>query len=225
MVEKKVYSQMLLFALSILWSLGTNFAQTSLHIKGGLNFANMVDLKPTTDVTSTLKIGFNAGIAIKSDMTSKIYLSPSFQFSSKGQSFLLLANRKVNYLEIPIHIGYQITETDKRTVSIFTGPYVGLATSAKSITSALFNKKVTILNIGNNPAHDWIRPWEFGFSIGADVQMNKSSCGVQFSHSINNLSPDFKNNAILKNKVLNIYYCYQIGEKIKLNSFRINSLH
>lgn len=110
------------------------FAQTNFRfgITGGMNLSK--EHVPNWNMNSGNKVGFSAGIIGELSLANNFYGNTSILFTTKGYDSSdseYKDNQTSNYLEVPIHFGYNYPITNKISVLGEVGPYFGYLISAK----------------------------------------------------------------------------------------------
>lgn len=205
---------MLFFCTMSIFLSTLTYSQNAIKLKGGLNFAQMAYKDGTTELQSSNFTCIQLGLVVEHKISENLYIEPGFIYSKKGSNFIFLdkIQYNVNYFDLPINLVRKINVADDLNISLKAGPYIGLAFSGK-IRSAFLNNGQELIDIGNNPNTDVLKPFDLGITIGTSIDYKKATFGLQYSHSLNNLSPDVPNNIIIKNKIFSIYLAYQIGKK------------
>ena len=100
------------------------FGQTAIGFKVGANIANINLNDDYPGVQNSSRIGYQAGIIIQRELTSKVYIRPEVFYSLKGYKLEDGQSTRVgfNYINIPILVGYKLATK----FSAFLGPQLGL---------------------------------------------------------------------------------------------------
>ena len=208
----------LLVVIIVLTTTFESFAQIKFGVKGGLNYANMLDKTNTRTYSADYKakIGFNMGVTAEYSISEKFAIEPGLLFSTKGtkdKSTGTKTSLNLNYLEIPINAIYKIELSSSSKILINAGPYFGYAISGKMKASEPVlgvneDSKEQKVVIGTD-----IKPLDFGLNIGAGVEIKDITVSLQYGYGLANLTLHSENDAKLKNRVLGISIGYKFGGK------------
>ncbi len=158
-------------------------AQLSIAPEVGVNLSNASvtsNIFGSNDVSTKMKPGLKAGAVLDIPIIGGLFVQPGAFFSMKGyktsSSLTLLGNTTeskgtvaLNYVEIPVNLGYRYTIGNAGSVFVTAGPYLGYAFSGKS-------KSENTLN--GNPVADTEEDIEFG---SEDTEMKPLDFGLNFS--------------------------------------------
>jgi len=207
----------LLVVIIVLTTTLESFAQIKFGVKGGLNYANMLDKNNNRTYSDDYqaKIGFNLGVTAEYSISEKFAIEPGLLFSTKGyklENSGITGSVNLNYLEVPINAIYKI-EFSNAKILIIAGPYLGYAVSGKMKASEPVlgvneDSKEQKVVIGTD-----IKPLDFGLNIGAGVEIKDITVSLQYGYGLANLTLHSENDAKLKNRVLGISIGYKFGGK------------
>lgn len=168
--------KVLAVTLAVLMIMSTNvFAQKFVvGVKGGLNLANVsVDPEPT-GIEFKTRTGMAAGAFVGINL-GPVCVQPEFLYSQHGTKFdfeimgvTVNNTMKLDVLEIPILLKYNIPMAGNVTPSIFVGPGLGFVLSAKQLSEAAGSSSETDIK-------DDIESMNFGLVFGAGVNINVGS--------------------------------------------------
>ncbi len=194
-----------------------SFAQIKFGVKGGLNFANVLDKTNNRTYSDDYKskIGFNLGVTAEYSISEKFAIEPGLLFSTKGYKLEdsgITGSINLNYLEVPINAIYKI-EFSNAKILIIAGPYLGYAISGKMKASEPVlgvneDSKEQKVEIGTD-----IKALDFGLNIGTGVEIKDITICLQYGYGLSNLSIHPENEAKLKNRILGISLGYKFGGK------------
>ena len=158
--------------------------QIHLGLKGGLNYVNneVLNAPGGSDRDNQYRFGYHAGIFAQIQCLDKLSLRPELLFSNKGYKFEGSGNAQpagggslhLNYINLPILIGYEIV--DKLTFSV--GPELGYLLSAKS---KFDSEIIDVKSI-------WDNEFDFGLSTGVSYSLDeKVIIGIRYTHGLSSV--------------------------------------
>lgn len=151
------------------------FSQVHIGVKSGINIATTRDL-----ITFPKnRLGWYAGGFSQILLTNKFFFQPELNFSSKGYRYVDLSNNqkvamRLNYLEVPLLLGYEIDTKTK----IVLGPDFGYLLKA-----------IDAFNNGTFDATNSF-PRKFDFSVAVGVAYNiirKLGAEVRYCYGFKNM--------------------------------------
>ncbi|RQO42561.1 hypothetical protein DBR39_01400 [Chryseobacterium sp. KBW03] len=143
----------------------------------GLNFSNIkTKFANSSSESEDSKIGFRGGLGIKFLTNSGLYLKSGLYYSGKGaqNSSSALGDFKthLNYLELPVNIGYHYNINGGQYGAIFAeaGPYIGYAVGGKikGTNIPLVGTSETKIDFGDGASQ--LKAFDWGFNFGAGYQ-------------------------------------------------------
>ena len=203
-------------------------AQISVAPEVGLNLANMkseingqqnpFDLK--------MKPGLKAGAVVHIPVAKGFFVQPGIFFSMKGtkteysESFMgqtasYKGSYKLNYLEIPVNLGYEYAIGKAGSVFVTAGPYLGYALSGKTVTETSLNGSSIgttdeKIKFGSDENEDDMKAMDFGLNFSAGYKLPMGLfIRAQYGLGLANLSN--VDNTTLKNNVLSFSLGYAFG--------------
>ncbi len=116
-------------------AVGAN-AQLSLNPEAGVNFANMTDGDMIT--------AWKAGALVNIGVYKGFYIEPGIFYSVKGTKATenipplgtVEAKMNLNYLEIPVNLGYRYDFANAGGIFVTAGPYMGIGLNGKAKVSS-----------------------------------------------------------------------------------------
>lgn len=165
------------------------FAQVSLGVRGGVNWANIHATQTLDNIIPNFKSidNYNFGIVAEIAITDQFAFQPELGFTKKGFGVNegldvplfgvdiplgLTAESQFSYVEVPL-LGKYKFGTEGLSAYLMAGPTVGVATSGRLVTKA--DVFVTEINLTNTPinldAIDYQR-LEIGGTLGAGVAVH-----------------------------------------------------
>ncbi len=192
-------------------------AQFSINPEAGINLANV---SASTATNSKMNMGFKVGAMANYTIYRGFYIEPGVMYSVKGykQEASLLgitstAKTSLNYLEVPINLGYQFDMGDAGGVFVSAGPYLGFGLSGKVKGSVAGISGDADIKFGSKA--DELKKLDVGLNFSAGYV---SPIGIyvraQYGLGLTNLSNvngmSYKNGPVLG---FSLGYVFQLNEK------------
>lgn len=166
---------MALFGVCSMSAQSETFKNLQWEANAGVNFAKLTDWDS--------KVGFNIGVRGKIQLpmiAENVYANAGVLLTFKGASFDMgeLGETKINanFLEIPIHIGYQYAVNENLSVFGEFGPYFAFGlfgkTKNKSVEYAYGDGSTSEMTETSNNTFDEMKRFDFGlgFRVGAEIR-------------------------------------------------------
>ena len=159
------FSRILLILLLII-SVNIIFAQVDSPVritkglKGGINFANFHGADADSDFKNAFIFGGFLGVTL----TNLITIQPELLFTGKGANEGSDSNKvkyKLNYLEIPVLLRFNVFEAPTIKPGLYFGPAVGIKINAK--------RMVEVNGETSEEDLEGIRTPEIGFAVGGTI--------------------------------------------------------
>lgn len=192
-------------------------AQLSINPEAGINIANM-SVKSGGDKLSTKsKIGFKVGAMVDIGIAKGFYIQPGILYSVKGYEYdVSVLNTKtkttLNYLEIPLNIGYRYEFDNAGAVFATVGPYLGIGLNGKAKGETPLGNVETDIKFGSDA--DQMKKIDYGanFSVGY-ISPIGLYVRAQYGLGIANLSN--VNNTTYRNRAwgFSLGYAFVLNEK------------
>lgn len=158
-------------------------AQISIAPEVGVNLANAsvsTNFFGSNDIDTKMKPGLKAGALLDIPVVGGLFVQPGAFFSMKGykasSSVTVLGittevegSTALNYLEVPVNLGYRYAIGNAGSIFVTAGPYLGYAFSGK------MKSKTTVNGSTSGEAEDDV---EFG---SEDTEMKPLDFGLNFS--------------------------------------------
>ncbi|MDR0412342.1 MAG: PorT family protein [Dysgonamonadaceae bacterium] len=100
-------------------------AQVKYGVKGGLNVSTLSGYADVVDTKQ--KPGFHVGVVSQVNFPSRVFIQPELLFSKEGikaKWFRKYTSRSLNYLQLPVYIGYKIDAGWGLNIIAGAGPYL-----------------------------------------------------------------------------------------------------
>jgi len=192
-----------------------SFAQT-FSIKAGHNLSNIATENIDNINTDVLKMrhGFNIGAAINIPINKTFSFETGLFLINKGYSIRMTGSdyyieyyedTDLFYLDIPLFAKASYNFDDKKIYGTF-GPYIGAGISGKTeyVRSrggeAYFVKDI-IWGSGEDAS---LKRFDYGFNLGAGIEINSANIGLFYSLGLANISTDPDNESKINNRVFGI---------------------
>ena len=192
-----------------------------LSLKAGLNLS---DYYSSQIDDSSIKIGYNVGIAVDYQLGRNFYLLSGIELSSKGtkvkgeaRSIGQLGGSESNmgfkqtwntlYLQVPLHVGYVVKTAEGMNFLFHIGPYVacGVGGSVKSQSEGLI-EELSLDNKTDAFGKDGsLRRWDIGLGLGVGFEVK--GIGINLGYDLGFLRGNkyYK----MKNNVASISLAYR----------------
>lgn len=181
-MKKSIYVIALLFFTVLLST--KSFAQGHFGVKGGVNLANLNN----KDFEGDALIGYQAGVVYYSNSENPLYFQTGLLYNLKGTKISLLGDAtkmNLNFLEIPVNVGFKIPLGETLAISPFVGVYAGYAISGKQKYDGesfdLFEK--------DEDGEVLLKRFDLGGNVGLGLHLgNRAILTGQYSHGLANLN-------------------------------------
>jgi hypothetical protein len=201
---KNNYLLIISIFLIIILAADKSYSQINYGIKIGANFDNIGDINNTTTFKKNIQTASIASAHLGIYAQLKIvdfYIRPEVQISQSKSNILTLDQIKINKVEIPILIGYNIFGP----ISIFTGP----------IFQNIISIKSNSLNFGN-----YTNSFTMGLQIGSRIDVGKFGLGFRFERGftdneieiLGNNNLDIEAYSDIRPKLWSVSVTYRLGK-------------
>ncbi len=161
-------------------AVNTGTPALTVAIKGGVNDSN---LKLDDDsLPLTWLLGGVGGLSIGGNLTSNVGMKVEALYSQRGAKDDIEnadAKERITYIDVPVtfHVGTSMNNGAR--VFLFTGPQV-----AYKIKSEIIND----LDDTTTDTDEAIKDWEFGWTIGVGVAVQRVSLDARYTHGLTNIN-------------------------------------
>lgn len=193
--------KLILIAIAVFGVMQAN-AQFSINPEGGINFAQ------TNSNGDKFLTGYKVGAVADIDIAKGFYIQPGLFYSAKGwKSEGLGATSKVqlNYLEIPLSLGYRLDLGNAGGIFATAGPYLGIGLNGKSTATVAGISVDKDFEAGKDfERMDWGMNLSVGYISPIGVYV-RAQYGMGFTDAYANT----------KNRVLGVSvgYAFQLNER------------
>jgi len=163
-------------------------AQISIAPEAGVNLSNAsvsTNIFGNNPIDTKMKLGLKAGAVVDIPVVGGLFVQPGAFFSMKGYKVSSSATvlgittettgtSALNYLEIPVNLGYRYTIGDAGSVFVTAGPYLGYAFSGKVKQKSTVNGTTmtdTENDIEFGSKDNEMKPLDFGLNFSAGYQL------------------------------------------------------
>ena len=212
--------KLILICLSLLGMGSIASAQVKISGQAGLNFASVST--DDSDLAKLLgsKLGFSIGAQIEKDINDELYFTAGANYSSKGYSAEFTTDipgffkiettgtSSLNYLEIPINLGYRIGDR----VTLQAGPYIGFLAGVSNYsktteTDYITGDIVTAEDTDNDKTG--ISSTDFGLNLGAGINLSESfAIKLNYGFGMADINDDNTATYFIKNNVSSVGIAY-----------------
>lgn len=159
-------------------------AQSGFGIKGGMNFNTMSDMKPTDGglINVKARTGYHFGVMYKAKFPLGFALQPELlyinknsrmEFGEQNSKDYLSQDAKLHYFQLPVGVQWGVDLVLFRPYLQFT-PYIGYAISKGGIY--------------NKVSWDDLNRFEYGFGLGAGIEVWKIQLSGRYSWDLGKVS-------------------------------------
>lgn len=186
-------------------------AQFSINPEAGVNFATMKQKLGPNKVTTGSTTGFKVGAVADIDIAKGFFIQPGLFYTTKGYGDNYLGVKTtvtLNYLEIPLNLGYRYDMGSAGSVFATAGPYMGIGLNGKMKTGSLDSD----IKFGTGASEYKKLDYGVNFSVGYISPIGIYVRG-QYGLGLANLSN--VNNTTTKNNVwsVSLGYAFQLNER------------
>ena len=197
---KKIFTILTVVALTTTVS----FAQVQWGATAGINMANVAysgDGDLDTDMRLGIRLGVTADITLSDAMTLStgvLYsvkgFSQSIDYSSLGLG-KIEADQSLNYMEIPLHVSYGVSDA----FSLIAGPYIGI----------LVGTTVTIDGEDQDADTDGMRAMDIGLTLGTAYSVSDAiSINAGYQMGLTSLDEDGESDITNSNILIGMTYSF-----------------
>jgi opacity protein-like surface antigen len=132
-------------------------AQVNYGVKGGLNVSTLSGYSKIAETKH--KPGFNIGLVGQINLPSNVFIQPELLFSQegiRGKKDKKFSNRMLNYLQLPVYVGYKLDAGLGLNVIVGVGPYLACGMGGT-----------------NKPFKHSMKRFDAGFSAMGGIQFEK----------------------------------------------------
>lgn len=187
------------------------YAQVTFGVKAGLNLADLNGKNGGESFSDDTKIkaGFHVGATADFSLGENLFVQPALLFSTKGfklESGSTKGTININYLEIPVNVGYKFGD-----FHVFAGPYLAFAISGETKIETNGVEVKTDIEFGSDEENDDYKSTDFGVNVGLGYQFSNFVISAQYGLGLSNILPGGDSDNSTKNAVIGISLGYKFG--------------
>ena len=204
-MKNRLFSIVSILVLSATLATAQDQPKISFGVLGGVNLHNLTGKAYNGDkLNNDMMLGYHIGVNARIPIASRCFFEPGLQFAIKGdknKSELSTSTTKLNYIEMPLNMGYK-TSLGKGSVVFGFGPYVAYAFGGTQTTkgsSPTVEDKIKFKNVveetepGVYEPGVFFKPLDAGANVFAGYEM-ASGIFVQLNAQFGllNIWPEYK---------------------------------
>lgn len=173
---------------------------TTFGVKAGVNSSTLSTDDDAVDVSS--RWGAVAGLFAGRNISENVGIQLEGLFSQRGAKDNTSGSDttlRLTYLDVPLTARFGSTSTNNVHFHAFTGPQLGIKLSAKA--------KDDLLGVEIDLDDD-VKSWDFGWTIGAGVEMNRLSLDARYTMGLTDID-DSDTDASTKNRTFTVLLGYR----------------
>jgi len=172
---------------------------TTFGLKAGVNSSTLSSDDDLLDVGS--RWGAVAGAFVGKNISENLGIQLEGLFSQRGANDKSSGDKtsiRLTYLDVPLTMRFGSTTGDNLHFHAFTGPQLGIKLSAKIKDD--FDTEIDL--------DDEVKSWDFGWTVGAGVEMNRISLDARYTLGLTNID-NSDSDASLKNRTFTVLLGYR----------------
>ncbi len=194
----------------------SNYSQTSIGIKTGINFSKAIYLNENSDELVSpyrqLKPGLLSGIVIHQSLNKILSVQAEILYAQKGLKVTQAPHsttvNSMNYIEVPLTGHYSVIKNRHTSFDLLIGGYSAYWIGGKYKRTDLITGETGIVKVDfNNPDYTYSRI-DFGLLCGAVYKGEKTDFFIRYTHSMTGSSQN--NTDALSNRVISAGINYLI---------------
>jgi hypothetical protein len=193
---KKIFTILFVVALTTT----TSYAQAQWGATLGLNFASISGDDAPDSGDQSKRLGIRLGVTADIPLSDAMSLNTGALYSVKGMASdddPMDNNISVNYLEIPLSVGFSVSDQ----FSLLAGPYVGIVMGS-SITTG--GEEIT-----DYETSDLVASFDLGLNLGASVFFTDAfSMHTGYQMGLTSLDPDGDSKSYNSNILVGVTYSF-----------------
>jgi opacity protein-like surface antigen len=173
---------------------------TTFGLKAGVNSSTLSSDDDLLDVGS--RWGAVAGGFVGRNISENLGIQLEGLFSQRGANDKSRGgdtSLRLTYLDLPLTARFGSTTANNMHFHAFTGPQLGIKLSAKAKDDFL-DTEIDL--------DDDVKSWDFGWTVGAGVEMNRVSLDARYTLGLTNID-NFDANSSTKNRTFTVLLGYR----------------
>jgi opacity protein-like surface antigen len=193
-----------LFAITLVPAIAA--AQTSTYpmtfgIKAGVNASTLAVDDSLLDTSNIW--GGVGGIFTGRNISDNVGIQLEALFSQRGAKDTSTSSEtrlRLTYLDVPLTARFGSTTSNNMHFHAFTGPQLGIKLSAKA--------KNDFIGVEED-LDDEVKSWDFGWTLGAGVEMNNVSLDARYTLGLTNIDNSEFSDGSSKNRTFTVLVGYR----------------
>ncbi|WP_162903298.1 porin family protein [Taibaiella koreensis] len=216
----------LMLTLAAAVALSQAHAQITIAPEAGLNLANASISSPVGSPGTSMRPGLKAGAVVEIPVIKGFFIQPGIFYAMKGLKseasgsvigFPVAIKQKIalNYIEVPLNLGYRYYAGNAGSLFVTAGPYLGYALSGKSkvegnVAGSGVDREEDI-DFGSKDTE--MKALDFGLNFSAGYQLPIGLYArIQYGFGLTNLynasGTSYKNNVLS----ITLGYAFTLGK-------------
>jgi len=193
-----------LFAITLVPAIAA--AQTSTYpmtfgIKAGVNASTLSTQDNQLDTSNIW--GAVGGIFTGRNISENLGIQLEALYSQRGAKDISTSAEtriRLTYLDLPLTARFGSTTANDVHFHAFTGPQLGIKLSAKAENDFLGVEE---------DLDDEVKSWDFGWTLGAGVEMNNVSLDARYTLGLTNIDNSESSDGSIKNRTFTVLVGYR----------------
>ena len=168
-------------------------AQATFGVKAGVQAANVSldDVPDGNGIDKKARLGIVAGLTADLPLSPSIAVRPEllytqkgYQVTSEGNGLAGSATARIDYLEVPLMLAYNVVQPSGLAFSIEAGPTLAYKLSSGigcDFEGAVGEAFCDAQEIGDAEGDDGIKDFDFGGALGATVGSGPFGVGIRYT--------------------------------------------
>jgi hypothetical protein len=192
-----------LFALSCLFA-SAQEKNLILGVKGGINLADFQDSKNTKS-----KIGIVAGVTVDYNIMGDLFILSGLEYVGKGSETDGGEGNgdgiDLNYLQLPVHLGYKYALTPDIKLVGDIGPYLAYGISGKIKYKAIGDYEAYEIDAFGDDAY---KSFDLGLGLGVGVEVSQVNLRIGYDYGLSKIN-EFQSIVEIENSCITLTAGYK----------------
>ncbi len=203
----------LLFTFLILFMASNAFSQRY-GISGGLSFTDIKfsGLDSIQGGNIYTRTGFRLGTAMELALNDALSFEPGLLICVKGFNHkenlsegTMIEKYSLLYAEMPVYFKATVEWGNFKIFGLI-GPYAGYGVVGKTKIDYQGQSEINEIVWGNDPATQLFQRLDYGFGVGAGMEVNKASFRITYSQGLMDITPNSQSE--MNNRMLAFSFVY-----------------